>query len=158
MSFGVQNFYGVFMTLAWLSTSLYMWLNSSLPPSLPMIDLSHHHLPSWSYLVGRGTSYFSSITKALLSFRQFRGCWYWVCKKLGAKSLRSSSSWWWTGNPGMLQSMGNSRRTACITVNSVHSGARLSVLAQLLNRCLTSTPLCLRFLFYKNGVTAIPIS
>lgn len=111
LSFGVQNFYGVFMTLAWLSKSLYMWLNSSLLPSLPMIDLSHHHLPSWSCLVGRGTSYLSSITKAFLSFRQFQGCWYWVCQKLGAKSLRSSSSWWWTGNPGMLQSMGWQCRT-----------------------------------------------
>ena len=53
--------------------------------------------PSWGSLMGRGTSYLSSITKALLSFRQFWGWWSWVCQTLGARPLRSSGSWWWTG-------------------------------------------------------------
>ena len=84
----------------WVHHCTCDWTQVFLLPSPWLIFLITTSHPE--YLVGRGTSYFSSITKALLSFRQFWGCWYWVCKKLGAKSLRSSSSWWWTGNPGML--------------------------------------------------------
>ena len=65
------------------------------------------------YLMRRTDSFEETLMLGTIEGRRRRGCqrmrWLDGTTDLMAMSLTSSKSWWWTGKPGMLQSMGSER-------------------------------------------------
>ena len=92
--------------LQWVSSSHQVAKVLELLLQLHFLPLEWYHLHIWDYCYFSLESWFQLV---LHPAQHFTGCTLHIWVHMHIWVWASSRSWWWTGKPGVLQSMGSQR-------------------------------------------------